>query len=67
MTSGIVAMPVINPPGFLPPGVSAYLMTLDWKSVVLVFLLLIFMGLFYYPFFKAMEKNQVAEEKGLEA
>lgn len=67
MTSGIVAMPVINPPGFLPPGVSAYLMTLDWKAVVLVFVLLILMGLFYYPFFKAMEKNQVAEEKGIEA
>lgn len=67
MTSGLVAMPVINPPGFLPPGVSAYLMTLDWKSVVLVFALLILMGILYYPFFKAMEKNQVAEEKGLEA
>lgn len=67
MANGLVGMPVINPPGFLPPGVSAYLMTLDWKSVALVFILLIIMGILYYPFFKAMEKNQVEKEQAAAA
>lgn len=62
MTLNIVGKPIASPPGFLPPGVSAFLMTLDWKCVVLVFILLIFMTLFYYPFFKMMEKEELQKE-----
>ncbi|MGN1277187.1 MAG: PTS sugar transporter subunit IIC [Floccifex sp.] len=66
MTLGIVGKPIANPPGFLPPGVGAFLMTLDWKCVVLVFLLLALMTLIYYPFFKMMEKEELEKEKQLE-
>lgn len=64
MSSGLVGMPITNPPGFLPPGVSAYLLTLDWKAVVLVFVNLVVMALIYYPFFKAMEAEEVKKEQG---
>lgn len=66
MSLGIVGKPIANPPGFLPPGVGAFLMTLDWKCVALVFILLILMTLFYYPFFKMMEKEELEKEKELE-
>ncbi len=67
MTSGLVGMPIANPPGFLPPGVGAYLMTFDWKSVVLVFALLALMTLIYFPFFKAMEADELKKEAEAEA
>lgn len=63
MTSGLVGMPIANPPGFLPPGVGAFLMTLDWKAVVLVFTNLILMTVIYYPFFKAMEADELKKEQ----
>lgn len=63
MSSGLVGMPITNPPGFLPPGVSAYLLTLDWKAVALVFVNLIVMAVIYYPFFKAMEADELKKEQ----
>lgn len=63
MSSGLVGMPITNPPGFLPPGVSAYLLTLDWKAVVLVLVNLLVMALIYYPFFKAMEAEELKKEQ----
>ena len=63
MSSGLVGMPIANPPGFLPPGGGAFLMTLDWKCVVLVFVCLIIMTLIYYPFFKAMEADELKKEQ----
>lgn len=62
MTLNIVGKPIVAAPGFLPPGVSAFLMTLDWKCAALVFILLIFMTLLYYPFFKMMEKEELRKE-----
>lgn len=62
-TSGLVGMPIANPPSFLPPGVGAFLMTLDWKAVVLVFVNLIIMTIIYYPFFKAMEADELRKEQ----
>lgn len=59
MASGLVGMPIAEPPSFLPPGVGAFLMTMDWKSIVLVFVCLTIMTLFYLPFFKAMEANEL--------
>lgn len=64
MTSGLVGKPIAGPPGFLPPGVGAFLMTLDWKCVVLVFVNLIIMTIFYYPFFKMMEADELKKEQG---
>ncbi len=63
MKLGFVGMPISNPPGFLPPGVGAFLMTLDWRAVVLVFSNIIIMTLIYYPFFKAMESEELRKEK----
>lgn len=62
MTLGIVGKPIANPPGFLPPGVGAFLMTLDWRSVVLVILLILLMTLIYYPFFKVMEAEELKKQ-----
>lgn len=63
MTSGLVGMPIAEPPGFLPPGVGAFLMTLDWKAVALVFVNLLIMALIYYPFFKAMDADELKKEQ----
>lgn len=63
MRSGLVGMPIAEPPGFLPPGVGAFIMTLDWKAVVLVFVNLLIMACVYYPFFKAMEADEVKKEQ----
>lgn len=66
MATGLVGMPIAQPPGFLPPGVGAFLMTMDWKSIVLVFVCLALMALFYLPFFKVMEANELKKEQELE-
>lgn len=63
---GIVGKQIVQAPGFMPPGVGAFLMTLDWKAFVLVIFTIVLMTLFYYPFFKAMEKNEIEKEKKLE-
>ena len=64
MTGGIVGKPIASPPGFLPPGVGAFIMTLDWKCVGLVFVNLMIMTIFYYPFFKMMEADELKKEQG---
>lgn len=66
LKSSLVGLPIANPPGFLPPGVGAFIMTLDWKAPVLVFSSLIIMALIYYPFFKIMEKEELAKEAQME-
>ncbi|WP_244925860.1 PTS sugar transporter subunit IIC [Dielma fastidiosa] len=67
MNTGFIGMPIANPPGFLPPGVGAFLMTLDWRSVIFVFVCLILMTLFYLPFFKTMEAEELKREQASEA
>lgn len=67
MSSGLITKPIANPPGFLPPGVGAFLMTYDWKCVLLVFVNLIIMTAFYYPFFKVMEAEELKKENASEA
>ena len=67
MNFGMIAKPIANPPGFLPPGVSAFLMTLDRKAVVVVLVILVIQTIFYYPFFKMMEKEELQKEEAIEA
>lgn len=67
MTSGLVMRPIASPPGFLPPGVAAFIMTLDWKCVVLALANLVIMAVIYYPFFKMMEANEIKKEQEMEA
>lgn len=59
----IVGKPMMEPPGFMPPGVGAFLLTLDWKAVVLCFASIALMTVIYYPFFKTMEKEELKKEK----
>ncbi|MGC6768273.1 PTS sugar transporter subunit IIC [Enterococcus sp. LJL128] len=56
----------------MPAPIGAFLSTLDWRAVVLVFVLIILNGLMYYPFLKIYEKNLVtleaeSTEKSVEA
>ena len=67
MTSGLVGKPIAAPPGFLPPGVAAFIMTLDWKCVVLALAGLVIMTIIYYPFFKMMEASEIKKEQEAEA
>lgn len=62
MSSGMVGLPLWEAPGFLPPGFQAFLLTLDWKAAVLAILNLILMAVFYYPFFKMMEADELKKE-----
>ncbi len=62
MTLNFVSKPIAAPPGFLPPGVGAFIMTLDYRSVILVFSLIILMSIIYYPFFKMMEREELKRE-----
>lgn len=63
MTLGFITKPIANPPGFMPPGVGAYLMTFDWTAVVFVFFSLFLMTAIYYPFFKMMEAQELKNEE----
>jgi len=65
MKYGLVGLPIADPPGFLLPGMSAFLLTMDWKAFVLVFVNLAIMTLIYYPFFKAMEADELRKEISL--
>lgn len=46
----------------MPAPIGAFLSTMDWRAVVLVFLLISLNGIMYYPFLKIYEKNLVALE-----
>lgn len=62
MSSGLVGLPLWEAPGFLPPGFQAFLLTLDWKAAVMAVLNVVLMTVFYYPFFKAMEADELKKE-----
>lgn len=62
MASGLVGLPLWEAPGFLPPGFQAFLLTLDWKAAVLAILNVVLMTIFYYPFFKMMEADELKKE-----
>ncbi|MGM0215206.1 PTS sugar transporter subunit IIC [Enterococcus sp. AZ109] len=47
----------------MPAPIGAFLSTMDWRALVLVFALIVLDGVIYYPFFKVYEKNLVALEK----
>lgn len=67
MATGLVSLPLGEAPGFLPPGFQAFLLTMDWKAAVLAIFNVVLMGVFYYPFFKAMEADEVRKERENEA
>ena len=66
MQYGLVGLPLWEAPGFLPPGFQAFLLTLDWKAAALAIFSVCLMGAFYYPFFKAMEADELRKEREIE-
>lgn len=66
MSTGLVALPLGEAPGFLPPGFQAFLLTMDWKAAVLAVGSVLLMGVFYYPFFKMMEADEIRKENEIE-
>lgn len=63
MSTGLVGLPLWESPGFLPPGFQAFLLTLDWKAAVMAVLNVVIMTLFYFPFFKMMEADELKKEQ----
>jgi PTS system cellobiose-specific IIC component len=47
----------------MPAPIGAFLSTLDWRALVLVFVLIVLNGIIYYPFLKIYEKNLVTLEQ----
>jgi PTS system cellobiose-specific IIC component len=62
-STGLIGKPIMEPPGFMPAGVGAFLLTLDWKAVIVCLGSIVLMTLIYYPFFKTMEKEQLKKEQ----
>ena len=60
----IVATPYIYPSWNLFAPFGALLSTMDWKAVILMIVLILVDMALYYPFFKMVENQKVAEEKG---
>lgn len=59
----------INVPWTTPAPIGAFLATMDWRAIILVFALLILDMVLYYPFFKIYEKQlieQEGEEEGIQ-
>jgi PTS system cellobiose-specific IIC component len=48
-------------PSFTPFFAQAYLSSMDWRNVIFTFGLVFVSAAIYYPFFKVMEKNRLAE------
>ncbi|TDT56508.1 PTS sugar transporter subunit IIC [Fonticella tunisiensis] len=59
---GIVRAPIASIGG-MPTPVAQYLVTLDWKAIILSFIIVALGVLMYYPFFKMYEKSVLAQEK----
>ena len=58
----IVARQFISVSWNMPAPIGAFLSTLDWKAAVLSLVLIVLDGLIYYPFFKVLEKQKLAQE-----
>ncbi|MEG0294608.1 PTS sugar transporter subunit IIC [Enterococcus sp.] len=60
---GMIGLGFIIDPSFTPFVAQAYLSSMDWRNVVFTIFLIFTSAVIYYPFFKVMEKNRLAEEK----
>ena len=67
LNAGIVNIPSqVFQVWFAPVGISTFLVTQDWKSLVLLALLLALTWFMYLPFFKAYEKQVISQEEAEE-
>lgn len=64
MDLNLVNKTFIDPSWNMPPIISHFIATLDWRAVVLAIALIVMDLLIYYPFFKAFEKQKIQEEAG---
>lgn len=67
MDFGLVAKPVFGVPQTVPGPFASFLSTLDWKAVVLWFIILIVCVLIYLPFLKKYDKTLLEQEQAAEA
>lgn len=63
---GLVRADFATVPWTTPAPIGAFLGTLDWRAVVLVFALLVLDIILYYPFFKVYERQLIEDEGGKE-
>lgn len=63
MSSGLIAVPFVYATGLMPIGLVSYLRSLDIRNFIFDWLLVIPSFILYYPFFKAYEKQLVAQEQ----
>ena len=67
MTLGIISIPWIYVSALIPIGVASYLKTLDIRNAIFEYVLLIPNAIIWFPFFKAYEKQLVAQEEAAKA
>ncbi|MCC9273905.1 MAG: PTS transporter subunit EIIC [Enterococcus aquimarinus] len=60
---GFIGLGFIIDPSFTPFVAQAYLSSMDWRNVIFTLFLVFTSAVIYYPFFKLMEKNRLAEMK----
>lgn len=63
LTLNLVGKVYVNMPFTTPGPIKAFLSTMDWKAVVLWFILLVIDVALYIPFVKAYDKTLVLQEK----
>ncbi|MEA4875678.1 MAG: PTS transporter subunit EIIC [Anaerorhabdus sp.] len=62
MQLGLISRTFIDPGWNMPPIISQFLATLDFRAVILAIILIILDALIYYPFLKVYEKQKLLEE-----
>lgn len=63
MDFGLVGKPIFGVPQTIPGPFASFLSTLDWKSVILWFVIVIVCVLIYLPFLKKYDKTLLEQEK----
>ena len=62
--TGIIPVPVLSAPWILPAPIKTFMATSgSIPAVIFVLITWVILGLVFYPFVKAMEKNDLKEEK----
>lgn len=61
--AGLIGRVYVNVPFTTPGPIQAFLATMDWKAVILWFLLAVLDVIIYIPFVRAYDKSMMLEEK----
>jgi PTS system cellobiose-specific IIC component len=61
---GLVAIPAVPlMMNYIPQPISAFIINNDWRSIILLLVVIIVTYLIYLPFFKTYEKQEIAKER----